>query len=324
METLFRYIVKNIPEAKVFGGAVRDMLLGLPLKGDIDIFVPDDRTLRLVSVAIRRYLNFLTNATHISTQSITTFDYEIALPRPTCIFFRLNGTEHRHIDIVKLADDAPKNVDFDVNSLYIDNGELKTLLPEFTVKDILTRLAKHEMQQIFFPTKDTDPMLTARFYERVAKMKDKGFCLSGTGFYGEKTPLVSMVELLRLPPVFRMENLLTNCYITGITAVAFYYLKCLPTKAVIVADENADVLRCDLSLQRQDNVLRYPGGELKRCSQLENLKRIEYLKYCFDSKTFSSVDEEKVPFSEIETMLKSCCISEEITPELKALGFRSI
>lgn len=297
------------------------MLPGVPLKGDIDIFVPDDRTLELVKIAIRCYLNFLTNATEIYTRSITTFDYEIALPRPTCIFFRLNGTEHRHIDIMKLSDDAPKNVDFDVNSLYIDNGELKTLLPDFTVKDILKRLAKHEMQQIFFPTKDTDPGLTARFYERVAKMKNKGFCLSGTGFYCENKPLISMNELLQSPPVLRMENLLTNCYITGITAVAFYYLKCLPTKAVIVADDSVEVLRCDLSLQWQDNVLHYPGGELTRCTQLEVCKRIEHLKYCFDSKIFSSVDEEKVPFSEIETMLTTLRMPEPITARYQALGF---
>lgn len=330
MEKIFRFIVNNVP-ACVFGGAVLDMLCDgkIGSNSDIDIFVTNDTARAETITLLTRFLQFVLGAKLISVNCVTTFDYEIASPRPWVIWFSFDDDSEyrcrRHIDIVKLAEDAPKNVDFDVNSLYIENCELKTLLPDGNVDEICKNIRTRVMRQIFFPTNQSDPALTQRFFHRQQKMQKKGFILDRV--YPETKAINSLIEICRLDPYIPMENFLRNCYIVDTDAIFFYYAQRLPTNFTVVANEEADLFgENPLQLQWKNNKCYYSGGCITRVTVASVSTQVGHLQYSFNSKSFSSLLEETVPFAKIESILTTKIIEERNSSEFlyRNLGFRFI
>lgn len=350
MSDIFRAIVDELADCVCpFGGAVIDMLLKQEIKTDIDLFVRGDVEKQTAITRVARLLRFTFQVQDLEICRKPTVDYAFAMPKPTVFTFTLQEQQY-HIDLIELAVNADVYMDFDVNSLYIEDRQLKSLLTkprmlEFVpygekneelervlsqsiVNSILHNIRRQEMRQIFFPTKETDTLRSKTMFERYTKMTKKGFNLDGTKFFyshKEKLPLATIEEICHREPRFNIESRLHDCIIIGLDAIAFKDMERIPSVCTVYYRDDSNVV--DLSgteLRWNGNILEYPGGVLYHrylSSSIQFLTDIEHLQYDFTSKKFSSLKKEVQPLAYFTPSRKLCREDLQNSPDLFYLGF---
>lgn len=126
MEAIFNALVEQ--GFKIFGGAVLSRLTRKPIN-DIDILIEGEKHLwtNARKIALMLVSDFGCRKVDIDRIS-DNFEYIFVTYGSLRIDFQLEDGTRKNIDLICINDGMGYNIDFDINSLYIADGKLGTLL----------------------------------------------------------------------------------------------------------------------------------------------------------------------------------------------------
>lgn len=279
----------SYPGAHVFGGALRDGLLGLEHR-DIDLFWSISEEI-IDEMKQGAYINRreFHRACQIKKNSLKVIAKEIVLmllEECNCQVvtfervyimgsygFSLSEMGYRiyydgqKIDLVTLGINTSKLMDFDINSLYWD-GELKTLVANKSVDQILFNISRRALERNYRPCFCLDDTILAdkKFLLREQKMKEYGFSSEGS----EPVTLHTLSATSYIPKINLLPLLPQGYYLTGVAALLYYKEKLICRHVTVLGDDIEDLqASLPFSTERKNDVLTYPGGSITLVSEMQ-------------------------------------------------------
>lgn len=299
MESIFLELLQFSWQSRsfcIFGGAIRDYLIGKPIS-DIDVFVVSDfdniisrskfnRKAEIIAdfyvvhslqtvYSIACFLRVVLNCTDISVQCMNVYPgYHFR------VFFRKDQLSS-HIDIIRRIS-IDQEYDFNINTLYFENGELKTLVPRITVRQILYELGSNVAKKTnrYVPEK------------RIIKMKNKGFYLNDdTGDIRHSLRMLNLTKKIfthtEIPPGYEVtgetktfykireifqeifKRSLTNFFGSAISSrisPSFFSFLFYPTNLEVYGKSVEDLQeQLKIPITRKGNVLYHKHGTITFC-----------------------------------------------------------
>lgn len=270
MDTIFAVLASH--GFVIFGGALIRRLRKEPF-AESDIDVMTEGNTRQCAGHIAEILLLHLGISNVTIRPNFTRDYSFSLGNPYILKFEYEN-EQRRVDIVCLNN--PK-IDYDVNSLYYEDGEIKTLLPKGDVRKIIANIQAKVCRRTRLPEFDDregDESMTRRRYYMVNKgftfVKSDSEEISSEELSTLTADLVPEIDILN-----RIDILpkLHNVTVFGLDAVLLFKHKRLRRHAVVCGDiaEQTGFTCIGDTLHYEHGTIRFLPERPSATANLDNL-----------------------------------------------------